>query len=289
MGSATYGGLAMTAGPNAGSVRPAAEPVHAIESPTVSDAEPFAHDGGPIGVVLSHGFTGTPATLRPWAQHLADAGYTVRLPLLPGHGAGWRETNASRWPQWYDTVAAAYREVRARCDTVFGFGLSMGATLVTRLAEEHPDDIAGLVLVNPAYGTRRFDAKFAPLIKWVVRSRPAIGGDIKKPGVEEPAADRTPVVAFASLQQLWKVTVADLAQVRAPILMYRSRVDHVVDDLSAELLQASAVNTTVDEVMLENSFHVATLDHDAPTIFAGSVRFIRARTGAEPRSGGPVG
>ncbi len=261
------------------------EPVHAIEEPSDADAQPFAADGGPVGVVLSHGFTGTPASLRAWAEHLAAAGYTVRLPLLPGHGHTWRETNESRWPQWYDTIAAAYRDVRARCETVFGCGLSMGATLVTRLAEEHPEDIAGLVLVNPAYGTRRLDAKFAPLLKWVVKSRPAIGGDIRKPDVEEPAADRTPVVAFASLRQLWKVTVADLDKVRAPILMYRSRVDHVVDDLSQELLKKGAVNTTVDEVMLEDSFHVATLDNDAPQIFAGSVRFIETHTGARSAPG----
>jgi carboxylesterase len=240
------------------------------------DCEPFSADGGPIGVVVSHGFTGTPASLRPWAQHLAAAGYTVRLPLLPGHGAGWRETNQTRWPQWYESVEAAYRELRSRCDTVFGVGLSMGATLVTRLAEQHPDDITGLVLVNPAYGTRRRDAKLAPYISWLVKSRPAIGGDIKKPGMDERAADRTPVVAFASLQKLWKVTVADLAAVRAPILMYRSREDHVVDDLSAELLKAGAVNTTVREVILENSYHVATLDNDAPQIFAGSVDFIES-------------
>jgi carboxylesterase len=159
---------------------------------------------------------------------------------------------------------------------VFGCGLSMGATLVTRLAELHPDRIAGLVLVNPAYGTRRIDARFAPLISWAVKSRPAIGGDIKKPGVVEPAADRTPVVAFASLQKLWKVTVADLAKLRAPVLMYRSREDHVVDDLSAQLLKARAVNTTIDEVVLEDSYHVATLDNDAERIFAGSVEFIDA-------------
>ena len=161
----------------------------------------------------------------------------------------------------------------------------MGGTLVTRLAEQHPDGVAGLVLVNPAYGTRRFDAKFAPYIAWAVRSRPSIGGDIKKPGVAEPAGDRTPVVAFASLQKLWKVTVADLAAVRAPMLMYRSREDHVVDDLSAQLLKAGAVNTTVREVILEDSYHVATLDNDAPTIFAGSVEFIESLTGATPLGG----
>ena len=246
----------------------------------VADTEPFTADGGRVGVVVSHGFTGTPASVRPWAQHLADAGYSVRLPLLPGHGASWKEANRSRWPQWYETVEASYRELATSCDVVFAAGLSMGACLVTRLAEQHPDKIAGLVLVNPAYGTRRIDAKFAPYISWAVRSRPSIGGDIKKPGVAEPAGDRTPVVAFASVLQLWKVTVADLGAVRAPILMYRSREDHVVDDLSHQLLKAGAVNTTVREVMLEDSYHVATLDNDAPQIFEGSVDFIESLTGA---------
>lgn len=258
-----------------------------MDGPTgmVPDAEPFAADGGPIGIVVSHGFTGMPASMRPWAQHLAAAGYSVRLPLLPGHGATWRETNKSRWPEWYATVEAAYLDLKSRCDQVFGFGLSMGACLVTRVAEVHPDGIAGLVLVNPAYGTRRADAKLAPYISWAVRSRPSIGGDIKKPGVAEPANDRTPVVAFASLQKLWKVTVADLSQLRAPVLMYRSREDHVVDDLSGQLLKAGAVNTTVREVVLEDSYHVATLDNDAPQIFAGSVEFVESLAGATPLGG----
>jgi carboxylesterase len=244
--------------------------------PALSDAAPFSADGGPVGVVLSHGFTGMPGSLRPWAEHLAEAGYSVRLPLLPGHGGVWQDTNRSRWPQWYAEVEAAYDDLSARCSTVFAGGLSMGATLVTRLAEEHPDGLAGLVLVNPAYGTQRRDAKLAPYISWAVRSRPSIGGDIKKPGVAEPAGDRTPVVAFASLYKLWKLTVRDLPKVRTPILMYRSRVDHVVDPLSATLLKAGATNTTVREVVLEDSYHVATLDNDAPTIFAGSVEFIES-------------
>jgi carboxylesterase len=252
----------------------------------VPDAEPFSADGGPVGVVVSHGFTGTPASVRPWAQHLAAAGYSVRLPLLPGHGGSWRETNKSRWPQWYETVENSYLELRERCEQVFACGLSMGGTLVTRLAELHPDGIAGLVLVNPAYGTRRFDAKFAPYISWAVKSRPAIGGDIKKPGIVEPAGDRTPVVAFASVQRLWKVTVADLARVRAPVLMFRSRDDHVVDDLSAQLLKRGAVNTEVHEVILEDSYHVATLDNDAPEIFAGSVEFVESLRSAVGESPG---
>jgi carboxylesterase len=253
----------------------------------IADAEPFAADGGPVGVVVRQGLTGTPATMRPWAEHLAAAGLSVRLPLLPGHGTSWQDTNRSRWPQWYGAIEQAYDELAARCETVFAVGLSMGGTLVTRLAEQKGSAIRGLVLVNPAFGTMRLDAKLAPYIAWAVRSRPSIGGDIKKPGVEEPADDRTPVLAFASLTKLWKLTVKDFAKVTAPILMFRSEVDHVVDPLSARLLKAGATSTTVDEVMLHDSYHVATLDNDAPRIFDGSLEFIRSLTPAPaPESGG---
>jgi carboxylesterase len=167
----------------------------------------------------------------------------------------------------------------------------MGATLATRLAELHGDRIAGLVLVNPAFGLERVDAKFAPLLAKVVRSRPPIAGDIKKPGVREPGYDRMPLVAFASMQRLWRVTVADLSKVTAPIRLYRSVQDHVLDPLSARLLKSGTTATTVDEVLLEDSYHVATLDYDAERIFAGSLEFIRAvSAGVSGESqGGSVG
>jgi carboxylesterase len=241
------------------------------------DIAPFNSDGtgpnGRIGVVLSHGFTGVPGSMRAWADYLAAAGYAVRLPLLPGHGGTWQQANKSKWPQWYGAIEAAYGDLVTRCDQVFAFGLSMGGTLVTRLAEQHPE-VAGLVLVNPSYGTDRFDARFARYISWAITSRPSIGGDIKKPGVVEPANDRTPIKAFVSLQNLWRVTLADLGQVRAPILLLRSREDHVVEPKSAQLLQAGATATTVREVILEDSYHVATLDNDAELIFKSSVDFL---------------
>jgi carboxylesterase len=250
-----------------------------VEPPSgAADEQPFAHDGGPVGVVLSHGFTGTPASMRPWADHLAAAGYTVRLPLLPGHGGTWQDANRTRWPQWYAAVEQAYDEVAARCEVVFAAGLSMGGTLVTRLAEQKGSAIAGLVLVNPSFGTKNSTEKLAPYISWLVRSRPSIGGDIKKPGVEEPANDRTPVVAGASLVRMWKVVVSDLDRVTAPVRLYRSVEDHVVDDLSATLLKTRATSTEVEEILLENSYHVATLDYDADEIFAGSVKFFEQLT-----------
>ncbi len=239
-------------------------------------SEPFAADGGPVGVLLCHGFTGTPASMRPWAEYLAAAGYTVRAPLLPGHGTRWQDCNQTGWQDWYATLERTHDELLATCQTVFAFGLSMGGTLVTRLAEQRPDRVAGLVLVNPSYATERLDAKVAPYISWLVRSRPSIGGDIKKPDSAELAYDRTPVAAFASLQRLWAVVLRDLARVSAPVRMYRSTEDHVVEPLSSRLLMSRATATYVEEILLENSYHVATLDHDAEQIFAGSVEFIQS-------------
>ncbi|RKS72772.1 carboxylesterase [Motilibacter peucedani] len=246
-------------------------------------AEPFSADGDRdgvgdgIGFVLSHGFTGSPASMRPWAEHLAAEGFTVRVPRLPGHGTTWQDANSTTWQDWYAEVEAAYDEVAARCSTVVAGGLSMGGTLVTRLAERRP--LSGLVVVNPSYATERWDARLARWVSWAVRSRPAIGGDIKRPGGHEPTYDRTPVAAFASLQRLWTVTRRDFGLVRAPVLLFRSREDHVVEPLSAELLRAGATGTTVEEVVLEESYHVATLDNDAPLIFSRSVEFARGLVG----------
>ncbi|UQX87231.1 alpha/beta fold hydrolase [Jatrophihabitans telluris] len=252
--------------------------------PLLSGAEPFSADGpgttGRVGVLVSHGFTGTPASMRPWAEHLAEAGYTVRLPRLPGHGTRWQDLNDTKWTDWYGEISRAYAELSERCDAVFACGLSMGATLVTKLAEDHGSAIAGLVLVNPAYGTLRKDAAFARYLTWAVKSRPGIGSDIKKVGEREPGYDRTPLKAFVSLQALWKIVVADLGKVSAPIRFYHSSEDHVVDDLSGRLLRAGATATTVEEITLADSYHVATMDNDAETIFAGSVDFIRQHTAA---------
>src|SRR3954454_10384176 len=112
--------------------------------PVLPGAEPFSHDAsaGDVGVLVSHGFTGTPQSMRPWAEHLAAAGFSVRLPRLPGHGTTWQEMTRRRSEEWYPAVAASLTELTTRCSKVVVAGLSMGGTLVTRLAEERPADVS---------------------------------------------------------------------------------------------------------------------------------------------------
>ena len=250
--------------------------------PLMPGAEPFRHDGGPIGALLCHGFTGTPQSLRPWAEHLAAEDLTVRLPRLPGHGTTVAEANLTTWHDWYAELERNLVELSGRCEQVFVMGLSMGGTLAIRLAEEHGDEISGLVLVNPSLLTKRPDRFLLPALRLVVPSWTGIASDIKKPGSVELAYDRIPMKAAYSLSKLWVTTRADLGKVTQPILIFRSADDHVVEPDSTALLRQKVASSDVREVVLENSYHVATLDNDAPTIFEGSVEFVRrlARTSA---------
>jgi carboxylesterase len=243
--------------------------------PLLPGAEPFRHDGGPIGALLCHGFTGTPQSLRPWAEHLAAADVTVRLPRLPGHGTTVAEANLTTWHDWYAELERNLAELSAQCEQVFVMGLSMGGTLAIRLAEEHGGEITGLVLVNPSLLTKRPDRFLLPVLRLFVPSWTGIASDIKKPGEVELAYDRIPMKAAYSLSKLWITTRADLGKVTQPILIYRSADDHVVEPDSSALLKEKVASSDVREVVLEDSYHVATLDNDAPTIFEGSVEFVR--------------
>ena len=243
--------------------------------PVMPGAEPFHHDGGPVGALLCHGFTGTPQSLRPWAEHLAAAGLTVALPRLPGHGTTLAEANLTHWEDWYAELDRTFAQLCERCDQVFVMGLSMGGTLAIRLAEERGDEVAGLVLVNPSLLTKRPDRFLLPVLRWVVPTWPGIASDIKKPGATELAYDKIPVKASYQLTRLWLTTSNDLAKVTQPVLIFRSTEDHVVEPDSCEMFHAKASSTDVREVVLEDSYHVATLDNDAPTIFEGSLEFVR--------------
>jgi carboxylesterase len=168
----------------------------------------------------------------------------------------------------------------ARCTAVVVAGLSMGGTLAIRLAQRRPDDVAALVLVNPSLLTERRDATLLPLLARLTPAWAPIASDIKKPDTVELAYPRLPTRAALALRRLWTAVRADLGRVQAPLLVFRSTEDHVVEPASVRVLLAGVGSTDVTEVLLPDSYHVATLDNDAPTIFRGSVDWIRERVPA---------
>ena len=241
--------------------------------PVQAGAESFASDGDRVGVLVCHGFTGSPQTVRPWAEHLAAAGLTVRAPRLPGHGTTWQDLAKTGWRDWYGEAERAFGELREKCEQIFVTGLSMGACLALRLAATHGDDVSGVVVVNPSLAPDTKLFLLAPLLKHVVPSLPGVAGDIKKKDVSEVGYRRVPVRAAATLPEMWRTTAALLPGVRQPLLVYRSTVDRVVGPASMKVLMAALPDVEVRP--LPDSFHVATLDNDAPVIFDGTLKFIK--------------
>jgi carboxylesterase len=254
------------------SIAPTAEPYY-------SEATPAARDGQRVGVLLVQGFTGSPASMVPWGRYLAGHGLGVAVPRLPGHGTTWQELNRTRWADWYGEVERAFEKLRANCDQVVVGGLSMGGALSLQLAADRGREVAGVVLVNPAVHTERKDVLALPVLKHVVPSFPGIANDIKKPGVEEFGYTRTPLRAAHSMMTAWKTVREDLPKVTQPVLLFLSTEDHVADASSARIIRGALSSRDVTERRLENSYHVATLDNDAPTIFEESAQFIRRVTG----------
>lgn len=248
--------------------------------PVTPGAEPFFHEGGSTGVLLCHGFTGSPASLRPWAAHLAEAGCSVSLPRLPGHGTTWQEMAHTRWEDWYAEVDRAFEQLRGHTTEVFVMGLSLGACLALRMAELREDQVSGLVLVNPSIAADTKLLTLVPVLKLVVPSWPGITDDIKKEGVTEVGYDRMPVRAIASLPRLWKITQHQLRDVTQPVLVYLSTVDHVVGPASMRILRAALTTDQLTIRECANSYHVATLDNDAEEIFAGGLDFVRSHSRA---------
>ncbi|MBZ5736771.1 alpha/beta hydrolase [Nocardioides mangrovi] len=254
--------------------------IHPLASPYSRPAQPELTAGRRIGVLLSHGFTGQPASMTPWGEELAARGYAVEVPRLPGHGTTWQELNTLTWADWYAEIVATFDRLAADNDAVVVGGLSMGGALVLRLAEDRADQVAGVMVVNPAVATKRLDVKLLPVLKHLVGSFPGIANDIKKSGVEEHGYTRTPLKAIHSMMQAWPGIIADLPKVTAPLLYLRSSEDHVVDEASEPLITGGISSTDVTIVRLEDSYHVATLDNDAPTIVEQSAAFIARVTSA---------
>jgi carboxylesterase len=256
-------------------------------APLALPAQPDKTGGRAVGVLLVHGFTGSPASLKPWAHALADHGYAVEVPLLPGHGTRWKDLNGVVWTEWYAEAEAAFDRLRAECDAVVVAGLSMGGSLALRLAEMRGTQVSGVVLVNPFVSSARKELVALPLMKLLVPSLRGVVNDIRKPDQDEHGYDRLPLKGLAAVTQMWKVVVPDLRLVTQPVLYFRSSTDHVIDASSSATVLSGISSSDVEERMLDQSYHVATLDHDAERIFAETAEFVARVTARAAR--GPAG
>ena len=232
---------------------------------------------GQTGVLVLHGFTGSPRSLQELAARLVDAGYSVALPLLTGHGLTPENMETARWTDWTADVERAFNWLKDRTDRVFVTGLSMGGTLCLWLAEQHPE-IAGVVTVNALY---RHPQELLMCVVGKVglpRWLKAVGNDIKCPGADEMAYSRLPSRAARQLALLLAAVRRDIAAVRCPPLVFSAVNDHVVPPANQEEIYDSIGSDDKKLVLLDNSYHVATMDNDKEQIFAETLAFVAAHS-----------
>ncbi|MGE0879226.1 MAG: alpha/beta hydrolase [Acidimicrobiia bacterium] len=245
-------------------------------SQVLPGAEPWSYTApnGRHGVLVSHGFTGSPMNMRGLAHAFADAGFSVELPLLPGHGTSVDDMLTTTWSDWSGAVEATFQTLAARCDKVLVAGLSMGATLALWLAINHPE-IVGVVAVNPL--VQPLPDEVLDMVQGMIDegevTLPGIGSDIADPDAKELAYELTPLPPLLSLQRsVGAEVLPKLAHIRQPMLLMNSVDDHVVEPVNGDIV-AERVNGPVERLMLERSFHVATLDYDKELLVAKAVEF----------------
>jgi carboxylesterase len=240
------------------------------------DAEAWSAPGegarARIGIVLVHGFTGSPVSLRPLAELLARRGFAVELPRLPGHGTTWKEMLPTRYDDWRAEVVRVTKLVGSRTDKVVLCGLSMGGTLALDVASSGDVTPAGLVAINAQILDRKgIVVKLGPWLEKIFPVVPAAAAglksnDIAKPGVGEQAYGWVPSAAGNSLLRALPRVRAQVERLTCPVLIAYSRQDHSVSPENSRRLLGLIRSNDLTELVLERSYHVATLDYDLELI-----------------------
>ena len=252
------------------------------QTTVMAGCEPISHRGTrSAGVLVLHGFTGNPSSMRLQAEAFAELGYHVEMPRLPGHGTSLADMLTTSWSDWSGEVEAAYQRLVSRTEAIVVMGLSMGGSLTLWTGLKHPE-VKGLVCVNPATQPQPDEvvAMLAEMLDDNVTVMPGIGSDIADPDVAEIAYEGTPVAPLLSLNNDGLAPMADrYGEMTMPILVFVSRNDHVVEPANSEYLAAN-VGGDCELVWLDRSFHVATQDFDRDLITSRSAAFVAQVTGA---------
>ncbi len=239
------------------------------------DPSAFFLEGGSIGVLLIHGFTGSPTEMRLVGEYLNQKEITVSAPCLPGHGSTIEDLNQRRWKDWYNHIAAEAAALKARCETVFVCGLSLGSLLSLYLAA-NTHYLAAAVIYSPALmipGPGRF---LLPFLKYIIRQFPKPEDKFTDPqaGKRLWSYGAYPVAAANEVFKFIKQVKRSLPQVDCPTLIVHSTADDTIHPDSARLVYDRVGATEREMITLHNSGHVLTVDSEWEDVAEQTYQFI---------------
>lgn len=245
-----------------------------MPQPSHLDPSTYAADGGPVGVLLVHGYTGSVAETRPMGEYLAGQGLTVRCPLLSGHGTTPEDLVGVRWQTWAGEVELALRDLQHRCQTVFAGGLSLGALLTLWLGAQHPE-IAGLIPMAPAIKVK---SQILPLtlgLRYLLKYSPL--GPIGDDDLGDPEGihriwcyDKLPLWGVGETYLFQRQVRRALPKVHQSILIFQGRRDAQLPAAAAQIVHDGVASSDRTLVWLENSGHNLLIDGERELVWAQS-------------------
>ncbi len=243
------------------------------EIQTIPTAEPFLLPGGKIGVVLVHGFTGSPKEMRKMAEALNQRGLTVLGLRLAGHATQPADMARTRWWDWLASVEDGMHLLSNSCSQVYFAGLSLGGVLcLTAAARNPPQGVIAMSTPFSVDGRVKYARAFALVMPWIKKENSA-SQDESEPGrhVEYPVY---PSRSLAELNDAIRAMHQSLMRIKVPVLLINSKSDPTVPINHAAQIRALLANTQVEQVILEKSGHVITEDVEREAVFEATWQFI---------------
>ena len=239
------------------------------------NAKEFFYPGSGTGILLIHGFTGSPSEMRYLGEFLSDKGYTVKGVLLKGHGTSIKDMAKSGYRDWIASAEQGYQELSAQCSEVFVVGFSMGGALALHLAQKK--DIKGIVSLSTPIRILNRQYYIAMLVKYL---KFITGRQQKLVKQKDPfiiSYDKTPLKSIIDFLQLINLVKADMHKVEQPILIMQSYGDGTVHPSSANYIYKRIGSTDKSIIFLHNSGHVITCDCEKEQVFEEVHSFISKR------------
>jgi len=254
--------------------------VGAVSHTSTKDSEPFSLGSDARGVLVVHGFTGSPFEMRLLGEELARRGFAVEGVKLAGHAGTTRELAATTWHDWYRSASDALDRLRDRVhgERVAVAGLSMGGLLALELGRLRGDALAALCVMSAPLWLPPQAVTFAqvtarlPLVRSLALPKLA-GSDIRDPEMKRRNRDAVPragmpLSALASLVDLGAHLRDQLGEVETPTLLIHSERDHTVPFACMDAIAHRLGTSEYRKVVLRESFHVVTLDVERDRVFA---------------------
>ncbi|MEZ5853577.1 MAG: alpha/beta fold hydrolase [Hyphomicrobiaceae bacterium] len=263
------------------------------ESPGIPDRSTF-HPGSRVGFLLIHGMGGTPVELRYVAQAIARAGYTVSCCQLAGHCSSVEQLRNSTWEQWYASVEAAHDRLKTHCDVIIAGGLSMGGILAAHLAQNRPEGVQALAFFAPTLWLNGWSMPwYSRALRYIrptrfhvtmtlpehepyglkdERVRALVVKSMQSTDSSEAGVFCTPVRCFSHFNALCDAVKPRLGEIKVPSLILHPREDDIADIDNAYFLQRK-LGGRVEMVVLEDSYHIITLDKQRQVVVDRSLAF----------------